>query len=122
MNVTEHVKQKALQSQAEIVKASQSAEITSRKRVTALRQQVEKIKEQAGNSPNEAQARNIEYLGTIADEIEALLTAKRNELDMYARRLQATKNALDADKGAIVAQIAMKALQLVNEEFKTLGA
>lgn len=120
--ITDHVKEKAVQSKAEIVKASQMAEITARNRVKALRDQMSKIRETAGNSPTEAQTRNVEYLGTIADEIEALITAKRNELDMYAHSLQATKNVLDAEKGAIVAKMATVVLEMLNQEVKTIGA
>lgn len=120
--ITDHVKAKAVQSKADIVKASQTAEITARNRVKALREQVAKIQETAGNSPNEAQSRNIEYLRMIADEIEALISAKRNEVDMYAHSLQATKKALDAEKGAIVAKMATVALEMLNQEFQNFGA
>lgn len=120
--ITDHVKEKAVQSKAEVIKASQTAEITARNRVKALRDQVAKIRETAGNLPTEAQTRNLEYISTIADEIEALITAKRNELDMYANSLQATKNVLDADKGAIVAKMATVVLEMLNQEVQNLGA
>lgn len=121
-DITAHVKAKAMQSKADIVKASQTAEITARNRVKALREQVAKIRETAGNSPNEAQSRNIEYLGLIASEIEALIVAKRNEVDMYAHSLQATKKALDAEKGAMVAKMATLALEMLNQECQNFGA